>query len=109
MRKTRNRTANTHAFVEQNSGDAPNAADKPPQFNSPVRVVFTHYRKRLCDLDNLSTKAVLDAIVSAGFLAGDSPEQVAEITHRQVKSDDEKTIVTIESMPGASLTATAKP
>lgn len=98
MSKTRNRTADSHAFVESHPSDAPDAADKPPQFDSPVRIIFTHYRKRLADLDNLSTKAVLDGIVSAGFLTDDSPQQVAEITHRQIKSADEKTVVTIEAL-----------
>ena len=78
--------------------DAPNAAHEVPTFDSPVRVTFIHYRKRLCDVDGLSGKAVLDAIVTSGILADDSPGEIAEVRHRQVKSKIEYTRVIIEAI-----------
>lgn len=93
-----NRTTNPHANLEPNPCYAPDGTEKPATFNSPVRLRFTHYRKRLCDPDGLSVKAVIDALVAGKVLTDDSTKQVAEITHRQVKSADEKTIIEIEEV-----------
>lgn len=98
MRKTRNRTADTDADVEQDIGDAALRACQAPRVSTPCRVVFTHVRKRLADHDGLSGKAVLDGVVLAGVLPDDSTQQVTEVVHRQVKGDVEKTIVTIETL-----------
>jgi hypothetical protein len=98
MPKARNRTANTHANVEQDLGDAALRACQVARVSSPCRVVFTHLRTRLADEDGLSGKAVLDGIVLAGVLPDDSTKQVSEVSHRQIKSRVEKTIITIETV-----------
>lgn len=57
-----------------------------------------HNRRRAADLDNLSIKAVLDGLVLAGVLKDDSPQQIAEIHHRQSKGQQEKTIIEVEEI-----------
>jgi len=69
-----------------------------PTFNKRVRVIFIHTRKRLCDPDGISGKAALDAIVALGILAGDTSEQVAEVSHRQIKGRVESTTIIIEEI-----------
>jgi Holliday junction resolvase RusA-like endonuclease len=50
------------------------------------------------DIDGLSGKAALDGLVAAGILADDSPQQVAEVIHRQVKGEPERTEIVIEEI-----------
>ena len=47
-------------------------------------------------MDGISVKAAIDGLVEAGVLADDSPEQVAEIVHRQIKGRPEETKIVIE-------------
>lgn len=94
----RNRTSGSNAKLESDSLDAPLRAKKTSRLTSPVRVVVTHYRRRLLDPDNLSIKAVLDAIRRTSIISDDSPEQITEIVHRQVKAREEKTIIRIEEV-----------
>lgn len=53
----------------------------------PVRVIYTRYTSHLMDWDNAcaSFKHIGDALQSAGVLADDSPEVIAEFIPRQVK------------------------
>ncbi len=60
-----------------------------------ARIKIVSYRKRLIDIDNISGKAAIDGLVHAGILEDDSPEYVSEVTFRQIKSDEEKTILHI--------------
>ena len=49
-------------------------------------------------MDGLSVKAAIDGLVEADVLADDSPEQVAEIVHRQTKGKPEETTIVIEEI-----------
>ena len=84
--------------MESNPQHAPLRKKETPRFTTPVRVVCTHYRKRFVDPDNLSIKAVLDALTRANILTDDSSQQITEITHRQVKARNgkERTVLRIE-------------
>ncbi len=62
-------------------------------FTTRVHVHITHYRKRLCDPDNLNCKACIDAAVDMGLLQDDSAKWIESITHTQIKSADEKTVM----------------
>ena len=96
---TRNNASNSNAHLESNIGNAPNGKKRSARFNTPVRVIFTHYRKRFADQDNLSTKAVMDQLVRSGVLADDTPKQVQEVINRQIKTrGEEKTVITIEEI-----------
>ncbi len=98
MPKASRRTADPDAHLESDSRDAPDGADQAPRFNSPVRITFTHTRKRLADIDGISGKAALDALVASGILADDTAQQVAEVNHRQLKGEPEKTVIEIEEL-----------
>ena len=52
-------------------------------------------RKRLCDADGISAKAVIDGMVKAGVLPDDSPQYVQKVSYSQEKGEPEETIVTI--------------
>lgn len=89
------------AELEQNPGYASDGSQKVEAFNSPVSIRFTHYRNRLIDIDNYCVKAVIDGLVHGGVLADDTPEQVAEVTHCQVKigkGEKERTEVWIQTL-----------
>lgn len=94
-------TTNSDADVEPDTGDAPDGAQDTPRFHTPVRITFYHTRKRLADLDNLSVKAAIDGLVQAKVLADDTPQQVAEIRHRQAKGAREETRIVIEPLTAA--------
>ncbi len=96
--KANHHTADPHADLEQDSGDAALRANEAPRFDSPVRITFIHFRKRLADIDGLSGKAAIDGLVAAGILADDSPQQVAEVVNRQVKGEPERTEIVIEEV-----------
>jgi Holliday junction resolvase RusA-like endonuclease len=98
-KKRNHPTAGSDANVEPDSPDAALRANEAAYFTTPVRIHFHHIRKRLADLDGLSIKAVLDGLVAANVLAGDSPQCVAEISHTQSKGDPERTIITITEAP----------
>ena len=69
-----------------------------PRFDSPINLLFHSYRHRLVDPDNLSAKAVIDAIVRSGICRDDTSEQIKEIRFKQTKigtKEKEKTEVTI--------------
>lgn len=84
--------------MEPHPSDAPDGADRTPAFDAPVRITFHHRRSRLADMDGLSVKAAIDGLVEADVLADDSPEQVAEIVHRQTKGKPEETTIVIEEI-----------
>lgn len=86
-----------NANVEPHPCNAPLAAYEATTFVAPVRITFVHTRKRLADIDGLSGKAAIDGLVEAGILESDSPQQVEEVRHRQVKGDNEETLIVIEA------------
>lgn len=66
-----------------------------------VRITFYHYRKRLTDHDNLSTKAILDGIVREAILRDDSPKFISEVRQRQIQiksPEKERVMVLIEEI-----------
>lgn len=61
-----------------------------------VRLVITSYRVKLCDIDNLEVKFLVDALRYGKLITNDSPEFVGELSIRQVKVEhfiDEHTTV----------------
>lgn len=73
------------ADVEHSAGQQPLQETKAPQFVSQVDVRVHQARHRLCDPDGASVKAVLDAIVAAGLLRDDGPEEIREVRFTQQK------------------------
>ena len=74
--------------LEQDSSNEPLAANEAKEVypQESCRLVFTHYRKRKCDVDNLSTKALIDGFRAIGVWADDTPEFIKEVTHRFEKA-----------------------
>jgi len=70
-----------------------------PQVDSPCRIRVLCKRHRLADPDGISIKAVLDGLVLAGILSGDSAKEIIESpVVRQVhieRDEREETIVEI--------------
>jgi Holliday junction resolvase RusA-like endonuclease len=96
--KMRDNATDTHAKLEPCVGAELLGAEKITRFNTPVRLRFLHYRKRLIDLDNLCCKAAIDGLKKRGIIQDDGPDFIHEISHTQIKSLDEKTIITIEEI-----------
>lgn len=96
--KTNHYPTDPNADMESHSANASDGTHEAAQFNSLVRITFTHYRNRLVDPDGLSVKACLDGLVLAGILRDDSASCIEEIRHRQIKSNDEKTVIEIEEV-----------
>ena len=74
------------------------ATKKTKGHDSPVGIHVHSRRYRLCDSDGISAKALIDGLVIAGVLQGDSPEYVKFVTYSQEKigkAESEETIVTI--------------
>jgi Holliday junction resolvase RusA-like endonuclease len=53
-----------------------------------AKITVINMRKRQIDVDNLSTKALIDGLVHAGVLVDDSPEFVNEVVVKQFQSDN---------------------
>lgn len=81
--------------LEPAASHAPLAAQKAAGLTGPLRLVVDSKLKRLRDADGTSAKYIVDSLVSAGILAADSPEVVAEVVHRQSKAETEETVVEI--------------
>lgn len=94
----RNQTPVRASNVEQDSRHASVAAQKAPRFTGRVRI---HIRSRLRfqrDCDGTSSKYLVDAIVSAGILETDTPENVESVTHSQERTQIcEETVITIQA------------
>lgn len=50
-----------------------------------LRLVITSYRVKLCDIDNLEPKFLIDALRYAKIIVDDSPQDITELTLHQVK------------------------
>ena len=96
--KSRNRAADPDADLESDTEHALQAADAIAAFDTPVRITFTHVRKKLADIDGISVKAAIDGLVAIGILADDSPAWVQEVRHRQTKGSVEETRIVIEAI-----------
>lgn len=88
----------TDADMEPITCGSPLGAHEDKTFDAPVRITFYHSRKRLADMDGLSVKAAIDGLVEAGILTGDTPKQVKEIRHHQIKRGTEETKIVIEEI-----------
>jgi hypothetical protein len=91
-----------HTVQKPDIRDGPKGKDTGETLRpiGPVRMVITSFRVRLCDIDNLEPKWIIDAMRYAGVIIGDSPEEISELHMRQVKVDhfiDEHTEITIEA------------
>lgn len=96
----RNHTTDPDANMESHLANATLRANESSAFDSRVRITFYHTRTRLADIDGLSVKAAIDALVAAGILTDDSAKQVAEVRHCQRKGDPEETRIVIEEIEG---------
>jgi hypothetical protein len=68
-------------------------------FDSLVSIRIHSYRCRLCDVDGISGKAVIDGLVLAKIIADDTTKEVKEVLFSQTKvknKTEEKVIVTVE-------------
>ncbi|MCH8247047.1 MAG: hypothetical protein IH951_11645 [Bacteroidetes bacterium] len=87
------------ADVESIAGDESLGPWPHPPITTPVRLAFHSVRKRLADLDNLSTKATTDGLVTCGVLADDNPQIVVRSTEctqeKAAKGEPEKTIISV--------------
>jgi len=84
--------------VELATSDGQVEKNACPAFDTQVSIRITSYRCRLADVDGISGKAVLDALVLAGVIANDTTKEVSEVLFPQVKvktKAEEKTVVTI--------------
>jgi len=62
-------------------------------------MVITSYRVKLCDIDNLEPKFIIDALRYGMLIVDDSPKFISELSLRQVQVRhfiDEHTEITIE-------------
>ncbi|MDD5678417.1 MAG: hypothetical protein PHW60_10570 [Kiritimatiellae bacterium] len=57
---------------------APMAPSKNPIVDTPCRIRLHCRRHRLADPDGISAKALIDGLVHAGILAGDSTKEIIE-------------------------------
>jgi hypothetical protein len=93
------RTADSVAKLESNTGDEQIRASKAPTFDSLVDIGFLQYRTRLTDSDNSSAKAVTDGLIHANIIRDDSPKEVRETRHfpsiKVQNKEDEKTVIQI--------------
>ena len=82
-----NKNNNTRgvANMEQHSINAAKRSNATKEALPRVVIRFTHYRRRFADVDNFATKHFVDSLVKNGLLRDDSPKEVEEVRHRQVK------------------------
>jgi len=86
------------ANLERTIGNESIQAGKGPAFDTPVSIRIHSYRCRLCDVDGVSGKALLDGLVHANVIADDSTKEVVEVLFKQTKvknKSDEKVVVTV--------------
>jgi len=93
-----NRVAHGLAYMEQNPGNEPLAAQKAKRFNGRVNISVTSYIHRDRDPDGTSLKYLIDSLVTNSILANDTAKDIGEITQRQEKvrnKDEERTEIII--------------
>ena len=85
------------ANMESNTSHAPLGAQEVEGLAASGRVSLHIHsrRKRLCDADGISGKAVIDGLVHAGLLQDDSPRFVEKVSYSQEKADTEETVIDI--------------
>ena len=96
MNEYRGRVTVSTDNMEPSASNAALSADEIPSLGTPVTVRVISYRRYRHDTDGVSVKAVLDGLVAAGILSGDTSEQISSVTFESRKvgsKDDEKTII----------------
>ena len=83
------------AVMESHTRDESVGAQKAPQMDPRCSIHFRQFRKRLCDSDGASGKAVIDGLQLCGILEDDSAVHVKEVTYSQEVSAEEYTIIEI--------------
>lgn len=89
-------SASTIANMEQHTVNAAQVSNEIKTVMPRVVIRFSHYRKRFADVDNFCTKYFVDGLVKNGVLLDDSPKEVEEVRHRQIKIEqwqEEKTVI----------------
>jgi hypothetical protein len=94
--KLQNRNTNRPANVESAAKVKPLAADENTPPDTRYNLHIHSVRKRLCDLDGISSKAAIDGIVKAGILPDDSAQYIKQITYTQEKGSPERTEISFE-------------
>lgn len=92
------RSAREATNLERITCDEPMATCGRAAFDSPVSIRIDSYRIRLADVDGVSGKAVLDALVLAKVIADDTTKEVKEVLYSQTKvknKTEEKVVVTV--------------
>jgi len=86
------------ADLERTVGNESIQTGKSPAFDSPVSIRIHSYRCRLCDVDGISSKALIDGLVLTNIIADDSTKEVREVTYAQTKvknKSEEEVVVTV--------------
>lgn len=84
--------------LERLVGDEPLETCRRAAFDTPVSIRIDSYRCRLCDVDGISGKAVIDGLVLAKIIADDTTKEVKEVLYSQTKvknKTEEKVVVTV--------------
>lgn len=84
--------------MERTTGYESLATSGSTAFDSLVSIRIHSYRVRLADVDGISGKAVLDALVLAKIIADDTTKEVKEVLFSQTKvknKTEEEVVVTV--------------
>jgi hypothetical protein len=95
VNETKDNTTLPPSDMESHPCDAPLGTETVKGFNSPVSISVHSIRKRLCDIDGISAKAVIDGLVHAKILIDDTPQYVKEVRFSQAKGSPEITIIEV--------------
>ncbi len=76
-----------HPVQKPNLCNGPKREDARKEVSprSRVRMVITSYRVKLCDIDNLEPKFIIDALRYGKLIVDDSPKFISELSLRQVQ------------------------
>lgn len=88
----------TPAKLERIACNEPLASSKgKKESSSRIHLGIVSIRKRLCDPDNLSPKALIDCLRYCGAIPGDEPDKITlEVSQRKAeKGEEERTEITI--------------
>ena len=84
--------------MESITGHGADAKSASNEDDKRVSISVHSRRKRLCDTDGISAKAVIDGIVAKEILEDDSAKFVKEVKYTQEKVgsiEEEETIITL--------------
>lgn len=83
--------------LEQATGGEPVGADENSPHDPRVYIKITSHRNRNHDVDGISIKACLDALVERKIFSDDSAKEIKKITYQSVVQRDtpEETIIEI--------------